>query len=1080
MSNKKCNSVSGLIKSNKKRKVETSETFVADLIKPKKKYLYICNCARCKGAEVDSRTQEKHTYDDSLWESRSKDSRKNQENTIMIRKKKTSSVNNTYINTEIKLNISKKRERNNYSGTSSPDQDSSHPAPTIDENNDEINYFGENYNVDNINEGEENDDVNNMDEEENDDVDEGEENDDVNNMDEEENDDVNEGEENDDVDNMDEEENDDVDEGEENDDVEDFFASPKIDNDNEEAFIVESLSDSINTEIIIWLFKFQQRFRLPDIALESLIKFFHIILMRFDKLQFENFPTSLYMAKIWLNIFQPKMQLAACTDCHKLHNVKDIIAYKEEGKVAIMNCPYKEYPNNPISSRNHQCNNPLSILKKNKDATIVVPRMFYPKPNIRQQLSILYQRPDFENMLKLSGTQRNENNIYSDIYDGKVWKNFPFDGSTFFTTETATTHLGLLLNLDWFQPFSYTQHSTGAIYASICNLPRSERNKPENIIYLGFLPGPKEAGLERINHYLAPIVDELLELWKGWKVPKTHQFSNGLEIKVALIVGSSDTPATRKLFGHGSAVMKCYRCDKRTTYSEEFRKTHYGGMQDYNEWVTKPADLLLHRQYAHEWLQCNSKSSREAHFKVHGIRWTEVLRLPYMDPIRFAVVDPMHCLFLGVAKWIIKSIFVNQKKLTMEQLRVAQNRMDNIDLPSDIGRIPPKIAIGNDGFSNLTADQWKTFIMIYSTSILWDMLDDNDRKILGHFVRACNLLVARFITDDDLKEAQERLKDMAYLIEYTYGPEFITSNIHLALHIPDCCRDYGPIYSFWLFPFERLNGYIGSYPNSNRQIEPELMKIVLKNTLVDYHLSCKWTSGLLDESLHLLVPKKAVGSLAITAEREELQHFLFMRHNTSMVSKIYGTEPLPGQMLNPSYINVVMPLELRGFLCEWYAILYEKEKEDVLGFMDLHMNQHARLQIGAEIFGSMISGRHEKNANIFAKWKAANDDSVDTYPGEVQYYFEHALRFPEGTKTHLLAYVKWYKPAPSFSIRFKHSFMEPEISNTELWKAEYFQEGCDSLLAVHRILCRATKFRNITVGKQKYLSIIPLNRRFNL
>ncbi|CAB5091380.1 unnamed protein product [Rhizophagus irregularis] len=105
----------------------------------------------------------------------------------------------------------------------------------------------------------------------------------------------------------------------------------------------------------------------------------------------------------------------------------------------------------------------------------------------------------------------------------------------------------------------------------------------------------------------------------------------------------------------------------------------------------------------------------------------------------------MYCLFLGVAKWIIKSIFVNQKKLTMEQLRVAQNRMDNIDLPSDISRIPPKIAIGNDGFSNLTADQWKTFIMIYSTSILWDMLDDNDRKILGHFVRACNLLVANLL-----------------------------------------------------------------------------------------------------------------------------------------------------------------------------------------------------------------------------------------------------------------------------------------------------------------------------------------------
>ncbi|PKC55993.1 hypothetical protein RhiirA1_402464 [Rhizophagus irregularis] len=471
-----------------------------------------------------------------------------------------------------------------------------------------------------------------------------------------------------------------------------------------------------------------------------------------------------------------------------------------------------------------------------------------------------------------------------------------------------------------------------------------------------------------------------------------------------------DIPATRKLFGHGSAAMKCNRCEKRSTYSREYKKTHYGGMQDYNKWVTRPANPLLHRQYAHEWLRCFSKASREAHFKEHGIRWSELLRLPYMDPIRFAVVDPMYCLFLDVAKWIIKSIFINQNKLNMEQLHIAQNRMDHVDLPPDIGRIPPKIAIGNDGFSNLTADQWKTFIMIYSTTILWDMLDDNDRKILGHFVRACNLLVARFITEDDLKEAQERLKDMAYLIENTYGPEFITSNIHLALHIPDCCRDYGPIYNFWLFPFERLNGYIGSYPNSNWQIEPELMKIVLKNTFVDYHLSRRWSSGLLDESLYLLMPKKAVGSLALTAEREELQHFLLMRHNTSMLFKIYGTEPIPGQMLKPSYINVVMPLELRGFLCEWFS---------------------------------------------------------------------------EGSRTHLLAYVKWYKPATTSATRFKHNFMESEVSNTELWKAEYFQKGSDSLLAVHRILCRAVKLKYVMKrpnqqNQQKYFSIVPLNRRFNL
>ena len=184
------------------------------------------------------------------------------------------------------------------------------------------------------------------------------------------------------------------------------------------------------------------------------------------------------------------------------------------------------------------------------------------------------------------------------------------------------------------------------------------------------------------------------------------------------------------------------------------------------------------------------------------------------------------------------------------------------------------------------------------------------------------------------------------------------------------------------------------------------MKIVLKNTLVDYHLTCKWTSGLLKESLYLLIPKKAVGSLAFTAEREELQYFLSIRHNMSTFFKLYGTEPIPGQMLKPSYFGVIIPLELRKSLCEWYSILYEKEQDEILGFMDLVINQHARLQISAKIFGSIISGRHEKNATILAKWKAFNDESIDIYPGEVQYYLEHTLRLPEGPRTHLLAYVK--------------------------------------------------------------------------
>jgi len=44
-----------------------------------------------------------------------------------------------------------------------------------------------------------------------------------------------------------------------------------------------------------------------------------------------------------------------------------------------------------------------------------------------------------------------------------------------------------------------------------------------------------------------------------------------------------------------------------------------------------------------------------------------------------------------------------------------ENLTSILDTEEQIQELKIKIAIGNEGFSNLTADQWKTFIMIYST-----------------------------------------------------------------------------------------------------------------------------------------------------------------------------------------------------------------------------------------------------------------------------------------------------------------------------------------------------------------------------
>ena len=129
--------------------------------------------------------------------------------------------------------------------------------------------------------------------------------------------------------------------------------------------------------------------------------------------------------------------------------------------------------------------------------------------------------------------------------------------------EVANSNLGLMLNLDWFQPYDGTVHSTDIIYAAICNLLRDIRFRRENMLILGILPGPNEVHLHKINHYLAPIVDKLASLWNGITLDRTHEHPEGRPIHAALILVSCDIPVTRKICGHVLALVSCHRCKKK-------------------------------------------------------------------------------------------------------------------------------------------------------------------------------------------------------------------------------------------------------------------------------------------------------------------------------------------------------------------------------------------------------------------------------------------------------------------------------------------------------------------------------------
>ena len=102
------------------------------------------------------------------------------------------------------------------------------------------------------------------------------------------------------------------------------------------------------------------------------------------------------------------------------------------------------------------------------------------------------------------------------------------------------------------------------------------------MLVLGILSELNKVSLHKINHYLSLIVNELEFLWHGVILTSTAKFLEERTICTALILIACDVPAIRKLYGHVSALVSYYRCEKRANYVN--RHFNFGGMQNMNEW----------------------------------------------------------------------------------------------------------------------------------------------------------------------------------------------------------------------------------------------------------------------------------------------------------------------------------------------------------------------------------------------------------------------------------------------------------------------------------------------------------------
>jgi hypothetical protein len=235
-----------------------------------------------------------------------------------------------------------------------------------------------------------------------------------------------------------------------------------------------------------------------------------------------------------------------------------------------------------------------------------------------------------------------------DIWHASTFCQFPGpDGKPFLSSSIQEGRYVFSLGVDGFNPFqnkvAKQNVTVTGMYMVCLNLPPDLRYRPENMYLVGIIPGPTKPSTDQINHFLKLLVDDLLPFWDpGVTFSRTAKYQDGRTIRIALIPIVCDLPAAKQVAGFSGIGSKffCSYCLLPLYDIDNL---------DRSQWP--PRDVEAHRKHAHSYRDAPTLEERQRVFDQFGVRWTELLRLPYWDPISFTVVESMHILYLRILRY---------------------------------------------------------------------------------------------------------------------------------------------------------------------------------------------------------------------------------------------------------------------------------------------------------------------------------------------------------------------------------------------------------------------------------------------
>ncbi|OAD68292.1 hypothetical protein PHYBLDRAFT_150477 [Phycomyces blakesleeanus NRRL 1555(-)] len=225
--------------------------------------------------------------------------------------------------------------------------------------------------------------------------------------------------------------------------------------------------------------------------------------------------------------------------------------------------------------------------------------------------------------------------------------------------------------------------------------------------------------------------------------------------------------------------------------------------------------------------------------------------------------------------------------------------------------------------------------------------------------------------------------------------------------------DFGPVYAFWLYSFERYNSKLKNI-KTNRQNGLE----------VTFMRCCPSYVGIC--SLAPLLPEE-------------------------WSSTCTGMQP-------PN-----ISASCHKSMIQWRIPIGE----------DVFVNNRIQKVKKISLLGQEYCSGEKKKRRSFVRvlFLGRTNDDVSEFPSQIEYLFTHPIMIGGVKRVSMFAFIKWF---PTYQSSHHQPLVEQGL---ELWEKVYMEESSSCIILVHRLhSCFALTMHKMQSGTQKRL-VIPLPRK---